>query len=667
MDMYHLGKKFLGLALVMNFVLTGCMPTDVASTPRRLASATIGNGQTGGSNAGDGDDTLDDSDISLPPKVEIRHLIEPNLAADANYSSGTGLSGGGSYIRKLTLPKNFAGKLYVAGINISTLSAQHVKVKFNFGMNRESVTVNATVAEAPGITPQTPIKVLVLDLKDEPFRKVRLPYDLFDYNEYNFSDGDKPTQSNLDSGLYCRGLQLADDPTFEGVGACDGDQVNSDQPEEECLYAYAKVLDQGLVKETGTTKLPLLPNLGQHFSFVPGSSTPKYTQDYFAKHIYKPLADTIPTSSSNVIGSLIFSEAWTTTSSPNVSFTFPGTIWDGISVGTSKYYYRGPYRLVDKTNWQLSFPELDGKNRLFKSGSWVEYSPYLTKPLVDDSQSNPKQNKLYYNSYLFPLATKLNLGAGVVYMGSSNVEGPRLPMTSSGGETQWMDGSNARSRSRNTDQEHVGSCNVSATIEIISRDTNKVEYVIATANDVKLQLVRPTQYRTDVADEVLYTNFKSCSSNSSCGSSECCFNNRCWDQALVSQCIDATSTTGHRPVGDTCSSDFECSSLCCNSASGKCSPHNASLSTPVTCSKPAGEFCISKEWCSKSAITRALLVKLPSLPDGTAQCTQLTYVSQEYGDCKNSVCVPPTQPNITADPDLSAPGACAGAVTAPSF
>ncbi|MGE3608551.1 MAG: hypothetical protein AB7I27_03095 [Bacteriovoracaceae bacterium] len=664
MENMSLRKSTISLMLVMMIIITGCMPSDAPTANRQNYNALPGDNVGSGSGAtGTGDIT---SGTSLLPKVEIRHLIEPNLSTDTSYSSGTGYAGGGSYVRKLTLPKNFEGKLYLAGINIGTLASNFVRVRFKFGISREPVIVSATVTKAPGITPATPISVLVMDLRSQPFRNVRLPYDLFDYNEYDFTAGDTPTQDNRDSGLYCRGLQVQDDPTFVGVGACDGLQSNSNQPEEECLYAYAKVLDQGLVKESNGVKVPITPTLPQSKS-ISGSN---YYQDYLTAQLKKPLLDTMPTSSSYVVGSYKFSELSTGgTDSTNITYTYsamtPTSIWDAISINGVNHYYRGPYRLVNKSQWQFAFSDLDGPKKLFKSNSWVYYTG--ATPLPDDSQTSPTQTKLYYNSYLFPLATKLDLAAGVSHLSSSSVDGVRSETTlASAGKTLWMDGANARAVSKNADQEHIGSCNVVATIEILAKDSNGTEYVVATSRDVKLQLVRPTQYRTDTGNEVLYSNFKTCSTNAGCGSSECCFNNRCWDQSLVSQCFDSSSTQGNKVVGDSCSTDLECSSLCCNRTSGQCAPHNTSLNPAVLCSKPIGDYCISKEWCQKTPITKCLVVKTGTDSLGNTTCRQQCYVVEEFGDCKNSACVPPTQDPIpTFDP--SSPTACDGAVTAPNF
>ncbi len=677
MEVLYLGKKLGCQLLVMIYLITSCNPVAAPVSKRGIAAdgsiSTAGGSSSGSGNGAANDDEAIGDGSTLPPKVEIRHLIEPNLSFDPTYQTGTGLASGGSYVRKLTLPKNFSGKLYVAGINVGTLSDRIVRVKFKWGANRKAIPeegIPATIVQAPGITPQTPISVLVLDLKSEPFRSVRLPYDLFDYNDYDFSAEDTPVQDNRNSGLYCRGLQVADDPTFVGVGACDGAQVNPDQPEEECLYAYAKVSDQGLVRQITSAQVPLKPSLTQSMSFV-GSS---YYQDFFAKSLLKPLPDTMTTAGSFTAGTFLFSQTNATTGSPALSFP-AATIWNPLTIGTSttKYFYRGPYRLMDSVNWQFRFARLDGPKRLFKENSYVNFD--LTKgalpdnPVyaVQDSEGNityTPQDKIYYNSYLFPLATKVSLGSGVGYLGSATPDGSRLVTTTA---SQWMDGANARAESKDNEQNHIGSCNVTSSIEITTKDDNGVEYTISQALDVKLQLVRPTVFRTDVGDEVLYTNFRSCSSNASCGSSGCCLNNRCWDENLVSQCFDENDIQGNKPIGNSCASDLECSSLCCNTSNGQCAPHNTTLNPAVLCAKPVGSFCIAKEWCGKSPITKCIVVSQPNDPvSGEVRCTQSCFTVNEYGDCKNGACTPATQPPIPVFNE-SDPNRCDGAVPAPDF
>ena len=671
MDKFLLGKKILSQLLVMIFIITGCLSSDI---PTSNYASQVGGGvncPTGSQCAGGESTTTIGTGTSLPPKVEIRHLIEPNLSTDLTYSTGTGQSAGGSYVRKLTIPKNFAGRLYLAGINIGSLSSRHVKVRFKFGVNREMVTIPATVSQAPGITPQTPISVLVMDLRSEPFRNIRLPYDLFDYNEYDldtngfFAAGVEPTQDNRDSGLYCRGLRIEDDSTFEGVGACDGVQTTGTA--EECLYAYAKVLDQGLVKVSGGIKVPLAPSFPQIKS-VTGSN---YFQDSMADKLLKPLSDSIPTSAPNTIGQIRFSDAaFPVNTSNSVSIIFnPATIWDPVTILGSNYFYRGPYRLVNRANWQFAFPydKIHGKNKLFKENSWDSYTDSSSDPLPDESSTNPEQNRLYYNSYMFPLATKLDLVTNVTHVASNEVDGIRTEQNlSAPGKTLWMDGSNARAQSKNYDLEHMGSCNVSATIDIVAKDDSNNEFVIALSKDVKLQLVRPTQYKTDTGNEVLYNNFKSCTASTGCSSSECCYNNRCWDQTLVSQCMDSTSTQGNKIIGETCSTDLECSSLCCNRTSGLCAPHNTLLAPAVLCSKPIGDSCIAKEWCQKTTIVKCYVIKTGTDTLGNTTCRQQCYNVEQFGDCKNGICVSPPQDTI-APFDPNDPNACNNAVPAPNF
>lgn len=678
MDMYIFSKKILSQLLVMCFILSSCMPSDMPSSQMAKQSVNKGGAVTSGNGAGASESDLGNG-VTLPPKVEIRHLIEPNLSTDLTYSSGTGLPGGGSYVRKLTIPKNFAGRLYVAGINMGSLASRHVKVRFKFGVGREVVTIPATVAQAPGITPQTEISVLVMDLRAEPFRGIRLPYDLYDYNEYptlsngKFAAGAAPTQNNRDTGLYCRGLRLEDDPTFQGVGACD-------ETDEECLYAYAKVLDQGLIEISEGIKVPLEPKMAQ----VKSVSGTNYFQDYMNIKLDKPLMDTIPytiISGKRLPTELIFSQP-TNPVNPSVSVDIKfSSDWLAKTILGKQYFYRGPYRLVNSPDWQFGFShdQLHGEKKLFRNNSWVDYPNYASDPLADDYPkipspipnpvpTPPQQYRLYYNSYLFPLATKLSLPANVPHLSSEAADGIRiekvLPVA---GSTEWMDGANARAQSRNLDLEHIGSCNVSATLEIIAKDDNNVDYVVSIAKEVKLQLVRPSQYRTDSGNEVLFTNFKSCSTNAGCGSSECCFNNRCWDETLVSQCFDSNTVQGNRIIGESCLTDLECSSLCCNRTSSQCSPHNTIVSPAVLCSKPIGDFCIAKEWCQKTTVVKCLKVRTGTDPvTGSTTCRQHCYNSQEYGDCKAGVCVPPEQSQIpTFDPNEV--GVCNNAVPAPRF
>lgn len=660
MELSFFRKNFLGVLVIGSLFLGGCVSEDAAKTSKRFStgSGKLGTVTTSGAGAGTtAGSTGIESDV--PPKVEIRHLIEPNLITDMTYSSGTGYAGGGTYVRKLTLPKNFAGRLYVAGININTLANRNIKVRFKFGATAETKEVPATVSKAPGITPQTNVDVLILDLKSEPFRNIRLTYDLFDYNDYTptlTNANPTPVQSNLDSNLYCRGLKLEHDSTFNGIGACD-------QNSEECLYSYAKVSDQGLLKQTSvviggvttTVFVPVVPSTPQIQQASNG-----YYGDGLSEILKRPLQDDYTEAGSP----LSFLYTISSLHSFNLTDVVSGT---PKTLGTlGNYKYNGPYQLLNCAEWSF--------NRCFYGTNDLNFianntgSTWADKKLFRESAHSLGSNIIYYKSLLFPLATKIkNLRAGVSYLGSDSPFDPKVPQTqgSIAGESKWMDGANERV-TKNYDGEHIGSCNVSATIEIIAKDDNGNWYVVSESRDVKLQLTRPTQYQTDTGDEVLYNNYKTCNSNSMCGSSECCYNNRCWSETLVSQCIDTSSYIGNKLVGDVCATDMECQSLCCNKTNGKCAVHNTILTPPVLCQKPIGEFCIATEWCQKTPVTTYLIVKTGTDPStGAVTCTLRSYTKLEYGECKNGQCVAPVQ-SVPPVFDYNNPD-CSGAVTAPNF
>lgn len=633
-----LGKRAISSILAMAFIVSGCLSSDVPTASQGFGTVTTPPTTTSGGASGGVLET------ALAPTVEIRHLIEPNFSTDPTYSSGTGYGGGGSYVRKLTLPKNFAGHLYLAGINISSLSGRHIKVRFKFGLDADPIYVPAVVTTAPGITPATSIQVLVMDLRAQPFRPVRLPYDLYDYNEYGVDE--TPVQDNRNTELYCRGLKVQDDPTFNGVNRCDGLEDG-----EECLYAYAKVTDQGLVKQvyngTSTVLVPIEPTLTQAKTTIGGD----YYADDVTRTLMRPLHDlqTSPMKFNNDVNFKL-------NNTPTVDWTFKEILGE-------KYYYRGPYKLDNRANWEFDFANLIGSKRLFKSSI-----PYNYVGPADSLAPTPYGSTVYFGSYKFPLATQINLASNVPHMSSNDWRDPRsLTGSSIAGKTLWMDGSNARAQSRNSLLETVASCNVTATIDIMAKDDNLNEYVVATSKEVKLQLVRPTEYYTDTGTDVLYSNYKTCTSNASCGGTECCFNKRCWDQRLVSQCLDTANPQGNYQIGQACTSDLECTSLCCNRGTGLCAPHNTVLSPAVLCSKPIGDFCIAKEWCQKTPVVKCLIVKDANDPvTGAVRCRQQCYNVEEYGDCKAGTCVAPFQASIpTFDP--TAAGACNNAVPAPNF
>ena len=611
--------------------------TDVASN-RQIASGDqdvtgggAGGGIGDGNGAAPGGGSLDpDEVIDVAAKVEIRHLIEPKV--DDN-------SPGGTYTRKLTIPKNYNGYLYLAGINVSSLADKNLKVRFKFGVDSSSITIPATIATGAGLTPQTDVEVLVMDMRSEPFGNVRLIYDLFDYNEYDFGASDpdpgvltEPVQFNRDDKLFCRGLSLKNDPTFAGQlaqGCKDNDDI--------CKYAYAKILDKGLVRDNWLT--PILPtelNVASESTLMSGDSN--------ALNLKRCLPDN-PSSASHTIDGVTFPFSAQYDSVVDMEWEIkPGSLmglFDG-STFLGNYYYQGPYQAVNLNSWQIGNGALLGEYGIFKR--------FLDLNSV--AGLDPMELQFGAQARIFPLQTKRMLPKDVEYMGS-DIPGDvkTLKYMSSNGESQWMDGCNERVSTMLNDYngEHVGSCNVTATIEIIAIDDDGNESIVDASDDVKLQLVKPAYLDTE-GDNVLLSSFQSCSSSNQCGSGSCCINKRCWSKDIVSQCVEDLPTYGNGLPGESCQSDNECSSLCCNQSTGQCSVHDTLSDPQVLCSKPSGQSCIAKEWCMKHPVTRCFIVNTGFDAQGQRTCALRCYNYEEFGDCRANaggvvgICVPPEQP-----------------------
>lgn len=617
--------KKLSLVFTFIFLFTACFE-QVPTGTREIAGQNqgIGNGAGGGSIDGDGvvsgdDGGLDDSDAVDVAKVEIRHLIEPEI--DTNSNSG-------KYTRKLTLPKNYNGLLYVAGINITSLADKNLRVRFRFGLNSSPITVPATISTGAGITPQTSVEVLVIDMRNRPFNNIQLPYDLFDYNQYEFDPNatpgvgelSEPVDYNRDENLFCRALRLEDDPTFTGSLA-DGCKESTDV----CKYAYAKIVDKGLVDNvTGVPILPTEINVAGEGAI--------YDDDSDAIKTQRCLPD------DPSLGSYRYDDG--------VTFNGFGSVRtindpDGNNVG--QYVYQGPYQANDFSNWEISEEAiLSPVFGIF--GGHNNFDGNANSMSILESNNG-------YKSRLFPLYTKFNLASGIEYMGSSQADAVKtLTETLGNGDSQYLDGCNERVSTEDSyTGEHVGSCNATSKIEIIAIDDDGTENVIDSSIEVKLQLVKPEEIR-NTGENLLLSSFQSCSSSSQCGSDSCCINKRCWSKTIVSQCVEDFDNFGDLLPGDSCTSDHQCGSLCCNRTTGKCAVHDTGADPPVLCSKPSGQSCISKEFCQKHPITRCFIVKTGFDSQGGETCALRCYNYEVYGDCVGSsgvnegICVPPETP-----------------------
>ena len=622
--------------IFMSAFLVSCME---APSGQRLPSNVKDNdsltpGSGGGSGAVGSDDSLG-GDGEAIPKVEIRHLIEPKV---------DNISSSGSYKRKLTIPKNFDNFLYVAGINVQTLASKNLKVRFNFGLNSAPIEVQATLATATpnGLTSSSPVQVLALDLRSKPFNDIQLIYDLYDYNDYDF-DGSgsnpgalsEPVTFNRNDGLYCRGLALKDDPTFSGNAANECKGTN-----DICKYTFAKVLDKGLVEEdpSDSSLLPIVPDERQ----IQSGGVSLY-DDADAIKLQRclpddPFAGTIAYKYDNSASFLLFG--------------------DSATIGGTKYYYQGPYRTSSFEQWQISSQALVGRYGIF--GEILDDN---LNGLVDDSEV-----EFGYRSKLFPLYVTYDLPSSTEYLGSilADDEKSLLEMNSNG-VSEWMDGCNARATTvHNITGEHIGSCTVTATIELIAED-DEGSTVVDITDEIKLQLVKPSVLNTN-GEDVLADSFSQCSSTSQCGADSCCINSRCWSKEIVKQCIEDLPSFGNQITGESCSSDYQCASLCCNKTDGRCAPHDTLADTPSLCSKPAGQSCVAKEWCAKSPVTTCAIVDTGRDQFGGITCAKRCITVEVYGECTSSngvdqgICVPPTQPP-TVIFDEEDPNRCQDAIS----
>ena len=597
------------ILLLLLGLLASCIqdPSVRSMRPSKSGSlSSTASGTTGsGNNAGPGENgtgTVGTStdDILTNGRVEIRHIVNPTT---------------GTYESKVSIPKNFTGTLYLSGLNVASLSDKIIYARFKFGRELEAITVPATIARASGLTPQTDMEVVILRMRNRPFENIRLLYDLYDYNTYSASG--TPTTDPKNVGLYCRGLKLEHDPTFQGNlsnTACDA-------AGERCLYAYAKVVDSGLYYNSSGTWIANNPTTAQ----VDTSATTYATHvSTAANALTKCLPDGIDTSNiGGVLGTTINSGTLT---------------WDrSIVLGGTEYRYRGPYRPISQSLWGISGGALFSD---LSSGS----SPtgLFQKTMVS---GDPKGG---YQSFLFPRAAKRSLRAGIQYWGSTDpfADVKSLLSLTSSGDSDYMDGCNARLVDQSAySPEAMSACNVTGTIELIQKDpTTGTETVISTSSEVKLQLVRASE--TDsYGDEVIYSSMNSCSSSYACGSDQCCFNNRCWSKNYVSQCPEDVSPVGNGNIGSTCKTDYDCTSLCCNQSTNTCQVHINTESQQVLCSKAAGQQCVAKEWCAKVDVIIYKKIKTGIDPITNKQlCRLQPYNVPTFSDCRNGVCVPPAQP-----------------------
>lgn len=646
--------RLISLALALLVMLAACTPADVPTTSRPTAinQPSVTGGTSGGSNS-------NHVSAETPPVVEILNLVEPNISTDdyPTYSSGVGVPGAGTYVTKLTLPQNYSGYLYIGGINIGTLKSRFNKVRFTFGASNTVVEIPATITTAPGITPNTDIDVMVLDLRSRPFQSLRLLYDLYDYRDYS-DPTTLPVETNRDPNLYCRALNLVDDHTFNGQGACDGlaaDGVTA--LSEKCLYTYAKVVDRGLTKVSGATETALSPT-------VPQTDLTSTQAGYYDQTTANLLNRCLP---DQALGTAtVVSGTSGTTGVQDLSFTTfaQAGVLQQLDASSAVVYsqdvkYYGPFKPINAANWGIQGDAVFGTYGLFEfTPAWPAAATFADKMDL----------MALHHSKLFPRFLAMTLRDGVRYLKTdiTNTDLKTVTQMVGNGKSESMDGCSTRALSMNTSGYHVGSCNASAAIEVWSKDDNGVWFQVASTNRVVLQLVRAAQIQTDGSD-YMYTSFKTCQNGSQCGSDECCYNKRCWSSSLIAQCLENATTIGNQPLGTTCSSDYQCGSLCCNRDSGTCAVHDNHLSPAVLCGHSVGQSCIAKEWCQK--LTRNYCYPIKDPPDpvtGAAKCHKQCFTREVFADCDRGVCKEPAEGDQMTTWDPANPD-CTNAIDPPDF
>lgn len=573
--------KNLSLLVVLGLALASCMQAGDGKRASSKSSQVVNPG--GGSNSGGNSGSLPDSSTDgsgstlLSLKVEILHLVDPFT---------------GTYKKKITIPKNYKGELNLAMTNIAAVQDKLLRVRIFNGHDLQPLDLAATVNRAPGIIPDTEIQVLSVDFNSSPAKALQLPYNLYDYNDYDSDATLVPVTDNRNGNLYCRGLNLSYDPTYTGTtGKC---ELSTDK----CLYAYAKVEDQTLYQTSNSlTAIPTLPQVWNVSNTTP---VPSYATSK---------------------ASMCLLDA------PMDANDFVSLFNEDIN-NSATHYYKGPYRRTNTSLWQISQTAINhSKYGIFKQSN-----------LTGD-----------FYSFLFPRAGQLSLQTttSMAYMGASDYFDNRTRIAGgidlTTGLTQYMDGCNLRVTNFTSElNEGMGSCNVSSYIEIYYTKDDNSEVVVTRDYTLKVQFVRASLTNYE-GKEVLSSSFKSCANSSFCGNSECCFNNRCWSKDLVSYCVDQVAGNGNFGIGVSCSSDFECSSLCCSSSTGTCQPHDPNnTDAPSMCNKPAGQSCVTKEFCKPEYVRTCKKVKIPGTGlNGQVSCTSKCEYVETYGSCTNKICVPP--------------------------
>lgn len=104
-------------------------------------------------------------------------------------------------------------------------------------------------------------------------------------------------------------------------------------------------------------------------------------------------------------------------------------------------------------------------------------------------------------------------------------------------------------------------------------------------------------------------------------------------------CVPKIETSLPSLPGEFCSSDYQCSSLCCNESLGTCAEHSTEGDDPVQCEKSPGQQCIDSSFCRKESVVICKIRRFGN------KCAQVCENVVTNGDCTNGICIPPFQPS----------------------
>ena len=552
----------------------------------------------------------------LEPEIRLLHIIDPY---DGNYKS------------KVTISKNFSSVLMIAGLNLDQLKKEsEIWVRMRFGKDLSPIELPALIASTPlpGLTSTATIDVIQVDLNRAPLASIKLLYHLYDYNQYETED--EPVTDPFHGRLFCRALSLTHDPTFQQSSTTS----TCSRPGAQCLYSYAQVYDQGPYNN-GVGIIPTEKQFALNSSGI-------YGDDNMQQLSRKCLAD-------NADDTFTWGSTFTIPSSGVTGPIIPNT-----STGTNtSYEYRGPYRPSQTRDWQITGGAVAKADNEGSFWGLFERWQFPLDPATG------------FYSLKFPRAGRVKIRQNVEYIGldtsptvTSHLTRSLSSITPGEDMTQLMDGCNLRVHHWNRDtNEGIESCTVTALLEVGTKDPDTDQFLIVhNASDprLKIQLVRKTSKSSLNPDDLIHFNFPTCSSNNDCGSDECCYNRRCWSNSIVSQC-SYTPSSEQLSIGQRCSNDLSCESICCAADTGRCSSHDGQQSL---CSKPVGTSCIADDFCAQITQTQYRKIKTGIAPKtGRITCAYRPFNVRVFARCIRSLgssqgfCqAPPHQPPPTFDP-----------------